>query len=59
MEGGAHTEPELLLLGEGLQGGHLPLPHLQQERGVCAEQQLVLEKPGQNRLDLFYQKNPV
>lgn len=35
MEGGADAGPELLLPGESLPGGHLPLPHLQQERGIC------------------------
>lgn len=33
VEGGADTWPELLLPRESLPGGHLPLPHLQQERG--------------------------
>ncbi len=39
VEGGADAGPGLLLLGESLPWGHLPLPHLQQERGTdtCGE----------------------
>lgn len=34
VEGGAYARPELLLPGESVPRGHLPLPHLQQERGT-------------------------
>lgn len=34
VEGGANAGPQLLLPGESVPGGHLPLPDVQQERGT-------------------------
>lgn len=36
VEGGANAGPHLLLPGESVPGGHLPLPDVQQERGTHA-----------------------